>query len=54
MSGKAYAWQLLGMMPTISKAAAAAQTTEWLAETFIDGLLNQDGTACDRCTDRVS
>ncbi len=95
MSGKAYAWRLLGVMPAISKAATVAQTTEWLAEQqtllyhlcidilvqqindfdlqrytfctltnwsyalvfyglFINGLLNQDETARDRCTDLVS
>ncbi len=32
VSGKAYAWRLLGMMPAISKAATVAQTTEWRAE----------------------
>ena len=41
VSGKAYAWQLLGMMPGISKAAtvaavwqcgSVAQTSEWRAE----------------------
>jgi hypothetical protein len=32
VSGKAYAWRLLGMMPTISKVATVAQTTEWRAE----------------------
>ena len=26
VSGKAYAWRLLGMMPAISKAATVAQT----------------------------
>ncbi len=32
VSGKAYDWRLLGMMPAISKAASVAQTTEWRAE----------------------
>ena len=33
VSGKAYAWRLLGMMPPgISKAATVAQTSEWRAE----------------------
>ena len=32
VSGKAYAWRLLGMMPGISKAATVAQTSEWRAE----------------------
>ena len=32
VSGKAYAWRLLGMMPAISKAATVAQTSEWRAE----------------------
>ncbi len=32
VSGKAYAWRLLGMMPDISKATDAAQTSEWRAE----------------------
>ncbi len=32
VSGKAYGWRLLGMMPAISKAATVAQTTEQLAE----------------------
>jgi hypothetical protein len=32
VSGKAYAWQLLGMMPGISKATTVAQTSEWRAE----------------------
>ncbi len=32
VSGKAYAWRLLGMMPAISKAATVAQTPEWRAE----------------------
>ena len=30
VSGKAYAWRLLGMMPAISNPATVAQTTEWL------------------------
>ncbi len=32
VSGKAYAWRLLGMMPAISKAATVAQTSEWREE----------------------
>ncbi len=32
VSGKAYAWRLLGMMPAISKAATVAQPTEWHAK----------------------
>ncbi len=32
VSGKAYAWRLLGMMPAVSKAATVAQTSEWRAE----------------------
>ncbi len=32
VSGKAYAWRLLGMMPGISKAATVAQTSERRAE----------------------
>ncbi len=32
VSGKAYAWRLLGMMPAIPKAGTVAQTTEWRAE----------------------
>jgi hypothetical protein len=32
VSGKAYAWRLLGMMSGISKAATVAQTSEWRAE----------------------
>ncbi len=32
VSGQAYAWRLLGMMPAVSKAATVAQTSEWRAE----------------------
>ena len=32
VSGKAYAWRLLGMMPAISRAATVAQPHEWRAE----------------------
>ena len=32
VSGTAYAWRLLGMMPAVSKAATVAQTSEWRAE----------------------
>ncbi len=32
VSGKAYAWRLLEMMPAISKAATMAHTTEWRPE----------------------
>ncbi len=48
VSGKSYAWRLLGMMPAISKAATVAQTSEWRAElqtrlyhTCIDILMEQ-------------
>ena len=32
VGGKAFAWRLLGMMPSISKAATVSQTDEWRAE----------------------
>lgn len=32
VSGKAFAWRLLGMMPALSKTATVGQTTEWRAE----------------------
>ncbi len=48
VSGKSYAWRLLGMMPAISKVATVAQTSEWCAElrtrlyhTCIDILVEQ-------------
>ena len=32
VGGKAFAWRLLGMMPSISKAATVSQTDEWRAD----------------------
>ena len=32
VAGKAFAWRLLGMMPSVSKAATIVQTDEWRTE----------------------
>ena len=48
VASKAFAWRLLGMMPSVSKAATVAQTDEWRSErrtrlyhSCIDILANQ-------------
>ncbi len=32
VAGKAYAWHLLGMLPSISKVVTVAQTDEWRSD----------------------
>ena len=32
VAGKSFAWRLLGLMPSISKAATVLQTDEWRSE----------------------